>query len=1468
MLTRRIGTFGVLTVLAAAGSALLVAQAPQQVSTWASAGVFQNPYGDGPSVALADGRTLIVGGATSDGLPTEVVAIFDSTTNVLTTAGALLTPRTGHTATLQKDGRVLVTGGLNGSLVSADVEVFDPVSGTSTLVTTLPEPRTGHSAARLNDGRIVIVGGRAADGTVLRTALIYDPETNAIAPVTGELQVARAFASATTLLDGRVIIIGGTDGTTDLKSAETFYPVTESFSPVATQLTAPAHGHTAVMLPNNGSVLIVGGTSDGAPQQGADLFLPAEFPDPFSYGDGRFAPTAPLSVARSNVIAGPTPTEGYAFAAGGGSSDFEQYRFATIKTDKDDYAPGQHAIITGTGWQPGEQVRLLFQEDPAVHDDYVLTLTADGQGNIYTDQWAPEQHDLNVRFYLTASDSKSKAQTTFTDGNLSSAITFTIGPGSVTPGATLTWSVAAVCQDGGGPNTCASEGYTHNGPVQNGYEVIIQQATNSGFTQNLQSRATTTTTSGAASGTLTAPASGGPYFYRARHNNQNLTNVPTQGNDPNSWQPKDSAFVTVTLVTDTTPPVIAPVITGTLGNNGWYTSNVDVTWDVIDGESTITSPACTSATVSSDTPGQTFNCSATSAGGTASSSVTIKRDASAPSAPSFTRTPSPNASGWNTTDVSVSFTNAGDNGPSGIASCTSTVLLMAETSGTTVDGSCTDNAGNVGPVTSVAVKIDKTGPVNVVGAPARPADHNGWFTAPVDIVFSGQDAFSGVASCTTVHFSGPDGGSIQVNGICTDVAGNASVSAAYFVNYDATAPTISGSRTPGANAFGWNNSDVTVSFSCSDATSGLATGYPPADAVLSAEGAGQSVPGTCVDNAGNSASATVSDINIDKTAPIDVVGAAARPADHNGWFTAPVNITFSGSDALSGIASCTTVPFSGPDGADVQVPGSCSDVAGNQSANEVFVVNYDATAPSISGSRTPGANALGWNNTDVTVSFTCSDATSGLAAGSPPVDTVLSAEGAGQSAAGTCVDNAGHSATATVGEINIDKTSPIFLTVERTPDANGNGWNNSDVTAHYTANDVLSGLDSLSPANGNFIFNTDGANQSHTFTVTDKAGNSSIATISGVNVDKTAPVISGGRLPGANGNGWNNTNVNASYTASDATSGLDANSPAAGSHLFANEGAGQSKTFTVTDLAGNTATVTISNVNIDKTAPTISALRTPGANAHGWNNTDVVGSYNASDSLSGLESPATGSVTFSDEGAGQFHVFTVSDLAGNSTSATVNGVNIDKTAPVVGVTGVSHNAVYTLGAVPSAGCNTSDPLSGVLASAALSTSGAVPPGVGTITASCAGATDKAGNAALTTSVTFTVQFAADGVLCNGAPGRQMLQPINFTGSSVFPKKGGSTIPAKFRVCGADGVSIGPTPVVKSFVLHGFLNGTTVDVNEAAVEATNSDTAFRWSSSDAQWIFNISTKELTAGKTYVYRVYLNDGTYIQFQFGIK
>ena len=106
-------------------------------------------------------------------------------------------------------------------------------------------------------------------------------------PVAGSLQVARTGASATTLIDGRVLIAGGNDGTQDLASAEIYDRFDPAgFSPVDTQLQVARSGHTALLLPHNNGVLIAGGTANGAAVAADGSVLPAEFPDPYSWGTG------------------------------------------------------------------------------------------------------------------------------------------------------------------------------------------------------------------------------------------------------------------------------------------------------------------------------------------------------------------------------------------------------------------------------------------------------------------------------------------------------------------------------------------------------------------------------------------------------------------------------------------------------------------------------------------------------------------------------------------------------------------------------------------------------------------------------------------------------------------------------------------------------------------------------------------------------------------------------------------------------------------------------------------------------------------------------------------------------------------------------------------------------------------------------------------------------------------------------
>ena len=83
---------------------------------------------------------------------------------------------------------------------------------------------------------------------------------------------------------------------------------------------------------------------------------------------------------------------------------------------------------------------------------------------------------------------------------------------------------------------------------------------------------------------------------------------------------------------DPTPPQIVPLIEGPLGDSGWYTGDVTVSWGVGDAQTPIsTQNGCGTATVSADTAGTTFTCVAVSEGGTSTKTVTVKRDATSPS---------------------------------------------------------------------------------------------------------------------------------------------------------------------------------------------------------------------------------------------------------------------------------------------------------------------------------------------------------------------------------------------------------------------------------------------------------------------------------------------------------------------------------------------------------------------------------------------------------------------------------------------------------------------------------------------------------------------------------------------------------------------------------------------------------------------------------------------------------------------
>ena len=599
----------------------------------------------------------------------------------------------------------------------------------------------------------------------------------------------------------------------------------------------------------------------------------------------------------------------------------------------------------------------------------------------------------------------------------------------------------------------------------------------------------------------TITISGGPSSYTSSVDGVDgggtvIATIPANGAiDANGYGNRASTSTdnSVTLTVVSNPPTITPNIVGTLGNNGWYVSNVTVSWTVVANGAAISSQSgCETQNITSDTSGITFTCSATNAAGSSSESVTIQRDATAPTI-SAAATSNPNVAGWYNSNVTVHFTCADD--LSGVRSCPADQVLSNE--GATVASTAptiTDQAGNSSaPSNVVTVKIDKSAPTVNAAATTQP-NANGWYKNDVTIHFTCADSLSGVTSCPADEVLSSEGDAVASTAqMITDLAGNSSTSNVVTVKIDKTAPTISATVTTAPNAAGWYTSNVAVRFTCTDALSGAAN--CPADQLLNSEGSAvSSTAQTVTDQAGNSSAASnVVTVKIDKTVPT-IVARTTTSSNPNGWFNYDVTVRFSCADNLSGVTSCPADQILSNEGSSVaSTAQTITDLAGNSSApSNVVTVRIDKTAPTISAAATSAPNANGWYNGNVTIRFTCTDPLSGVV--SCPADQVLSSEGAAiASTAQAVTDRAGNASVASnVVTVKIDKTAPV---VTLTGVTNGAIYPaDSPPTPSCTTSDALSGVATqatvkVSGGNplgtGTFLVSCRGA--------TDNAGNSSSA---------------------------------------------------------------------------------------------------------------------------------------------------------------------------------------------------------------------------------------------------------------------------------------------------------------------------------------------------------------------------------------
>jgi hypothetical protein len=232
------------------------------------------------SLIPATGRVLVTGGrseSTADVLDPPALRSaerYDPATGRWTTVAPMGTARAGHTSTALADGRILVAGGAT----TASAEVFSGPSNSWKPTGPMKKARTGHFAARLSNGRVLVAGGAAG-------AEYYNPATNTwtatgaipsavtVPPSTPDLEYRRVRKEVDGLVplsDGRALAIiaheilrlpdcAGVCGATYVETEVALYTASTNAWTLVPNMPEELIDTTATLL-SNGRVLVLGGS--------------------------------------------------------------------------------------------------------------------------------------------------------------------------------------------------------------------------------------------------------------------------------------------------------------------------------------------------------------------------------------------------------------------------------------------------------------------------------------------------------------------------------------------------------------------------------------------------------------------------------------------------------------------------------------------------------------------------------------------------------------------------------------------------------------------------------------------------------------------------------------------------------------------------------------------------------------------------------------------------------------------------------------------------------------------------------------------------------------------------------------------------------------------------------------------------------------------------------------------------------
>jgi hypothetical protein len=419
---------------------------------------------------------------------------------------------------------------------------------------------------------------------------------------------------------------------------------------------------------------------------------------------------------------------------------------------------------------------------------------------------------------------------------------------------------------------------------------------------------------------------------------------------------------------DRTPPEVVPGVEGTLGDDGWYTSDVALSWEVEEPDSDITSTTgCGPTSITADQPSTVYTCSAVSAGGTGEDSVAIKRDATPPAVAvvgvadggRYSAGLVPDA-GCDTRDPTsgvrtvASPTTRG--GPLGVVTVTCAGAI--------------DNAGNAAAPERATYTVADPTPPQVTPVVKGTLGRNGWHTGDVSLAWTVEEPESAVTTtgCDAIIVAADQPEQAY---ICKATSEGGETSRTVRIKRDATPPgvAVTGVSDGGRYALG---AVPAAGCQTTDATSGVAlaaslseSGGPLGDVTVTCAGA--------VDDAGNAAAPVRVTYTVLDGTPPQVEPVVGGTIGSDGWYTSDVSLAWTVAEPESAVTKtgCDAVLVAAD---QPERAYTCKATSVGGETSRTVTIKRDATKPQVrvtgvadGAVYAPGAvPAAGCSTTDAT----------------------------------------------------------------------------------------------------------------------------------------------------------------------------------------------------------------------------------------------------------------------------------------------------------------------------------------------------------------------------------------------------------------------------------------------------------------------------------------------------------------------